>query len=302
MRRVLVTGAGGFIGRYVLDPLLKAGFEVHAASRLQVADADVHWHQVDLMNAAQVELLMSEVQPTDLLHLAWYTEHGKFWTASENMDWVAASMTLLRQFANIGGRRAVFAGSCAEYDWHSGGHCDELKTACAPHTFYGECKHALERVASGFCTNTGISFAWGRIFFMYGPHETASRFVPQLITGILQNREIPCSEGNQLRDFMYVRDVAGAFARLLESDLRGAINIASGESLTLRQLGAEIMHQMNDDKLIRFGALPNRPEEPEQLTAAVERLQSELGWQASMSLQDGIAECIQWWRQQLASS
>ena len=116
MPRVLLTGARGFIGREVVAALLKAGCEIHAITQRGEAVPGAVVHRLDLLTenpAATVQ----RVKADHLLHLAWYAEPGKFWNAPENLDWVAASIRLVREFSNAGGHRVVVAGSCAEYDW-----------------------------------------------------------------------------------------------------------------------------------------------------------------------------------------
>ncbi len=303
MKRVIVSGANGFIGRYTLPLLLKEGFDVHALSRPgETTRVDgVNWHKIDLMDDSAVDTLLRDLQATHLLHLAWYTEHGKFWHATENLDWVACSLNLLKGFVIHGGRRVLMAGSCAEYDW-SKGHCLEQGTECIPGTLYGTSKHALHLIAEAYCAQTNISFAWGRIFFLYGPGEAIDRFVPAVINGMLRQEKVPCSNGGQLRDFMYVADVASAFATLLASNLTGAVNIASGESCTLRRIGEMIMHQIKGDGRVEFGALPDRQGDPAALTADITRLSDELSWRPEYSLEDGLAETIEWWKQQPENS
>ncbi|PCH54304.1 MAG: epimerase [Flavobacteriaceae bacterium] len=297
MKRVVVTGASGFIGRHVLPFLVDAGFEVHAlCQRGEFTKVDgVSWHKVDLMDYHAVDVLLHELQATHFLHLAWYTEHGKFWHAAENLQWVGCSLNLLKCFVKYGGERVVMAGSCAEYDW-SAGRCFEQETVCNPATLYGVSKHALYQVAELYCKQNNVSFAWGRVFFLYGPGEAASRFVPTVINGILKHEKTPCSAGTQVRDFMHVEDVASAFSSLLASDLIGAVNIASGKSYTLREIGEEIMCQMNGNGWIEFGALPNRLDDPISLTADTSRLQVELDWRPSYSLSKGLAGAINWWK------
>nr|WP_241697618.1 NAD(P)-dependent oxidoreductase [Mariprofundus sp. NF] len=298
MKRVLVTGADGFIGRYILPLLVKAGYEVHALCWLSEARGveGVIWHKVNLMDYPAVDALLHELQVTHLLHLAWYTVHGKFWNAAENLHWVGCSLNLLKSFVEHGGKRVLMAGSCAEYDW-SKGHCIEQETSCNPATLYGTGKHALHQVARSYCVQHQVSFSWGRIFFLYGPGEVGGRFVPAVINGLLRQETVPCSDGRQLRDFMYVQDVASAFAALLESDLTGAVNIASGVSCTLRGIGEEIMQQIEGRGRIEFGALPNREDDPAVLTADVSRLCDELNWQPAFSLEQGLSETIGWWKQ-----
>ncbi len=297
MKRVIVSGANGFIGCHTLPLLVNAGFEVHALNWLgEAAQVEgVSWHKVDLMDHSAVDTLLHNLQVTHLLHLAWYTEHGKFWHAAENLQWVACSLNLLKCFVGLGGKRVLMAGSCAEYDW-SKGHCFEQSTECLPASLYGTSKHALHQIAQAYCAQSNISFAWGRIFFLYGSGEAASRFVPTVINGMLRQEKVPCSDGTQLRDFMHVEDVASAFVALLASDLTGAFNIASGESCTLREIGEKVMRQIKGDGRIEFGALPNCQSDPAVLTADIARLRDELGWRPSHSPEEGLAETIEWWK------
>lgn len=298
MNRVVVTGAGGFIGRYTLPILVEAGFEVHAFywnGDIALAEG-VSWHNVNLMDYEAVDEALRTIQATHLLHLAWYTEHGKFWQADENLQWVACSLNLLKSFVEHGGGRVLMAGSCAEYDW-SNGLCHERETACESANLYGTSKYALFKVAKAYCAQKDVSFAWGRIFFLYGPCEVTSRFVPVVINGILRQQHVPCSDGTQIRDFMYVKDVASAFVALLQSDLNDAVNIASGESYTLKEIGEKIMCQIKGDGRVEFGVLPTRIGEPTVLTADVGRLHNELEWAPIYSLEEGLAQTIEWWQE-----
>ena len=176
---VLVTGASGFIGRNALAPLRASGFEVHAVGRRQLAadDADgVVWHPVDLLDATTRAGLVRDIAPSHLLHLAWYAEPGRFWTAPENLAWAEASIGLFRDFAACGGSRAVFAGTCAEYDW-SGGVCREDTTPLRPATLYGACKLAVAGVVTA--AGAGPSTAWGRVFFPMGRASRAQSSWPR---------------------------------------------------------------------------------------------------------------------------
>ena len=133
--KVLVTGAHGFIGYHCLSKLLDRGYEVHALSSTKRSDfSPVIWHQADLFLSSQISSLISDIKPTHLLHLAWYTDHGHFWNSTENLAWVQASLSLMRSFLESGGKRYVGAGTCAEYDW-TYKFCSENTTPCCPNTY-----------------------------------------------------------------------------------------------------------------------------------------------------------------------
>lgn len=298
MKRVLITGAAGFIGRHCLSLLVKKGYEVHAVSSRQLiaqGKEGIHWHQTNLLDLSQVYALVDKVHPTHLLHFAWYTVPGKYWTSVENMHWVQASIKLLLEFAQHGGQRVVMAGSCAEYDWRYG-YCSETTTPLAPTTLYGICKHACQLMLSAFSKQTGLSAAWGRIFFLFGPHEHPDRLVPYIVRCLLKGEVALCSHGNQIRDFLYVEDVADAFVALLDSEVSGSINIASGYPVALRDLIYKIATKFGREDLIQLGAVPARQDEPIFLVANVQRLRDEVGWTPKHDLDSALEQTIEWWR------
>jgi nucleoside-diphosphate-sugar epimerase len=302
--RALVTGAGGFIGRHTLAPLHAAGFEVHAVTsrptvtaRLLPAGGDVRWHHVNLLDSERASALVREVRPTHLLHLAWYTQPGAFWTAAENLDWLAASLRLLRAFGESGGRRAVLAGTCAEYHWQRDTHCVEGQTPTNPATLYGAAKHALHVTAEAWARQAGVAFAWGRIFHLYGPYEHPDRLVSSVARALLRGEQARCTHGRQVRDFLYAPDLAGAFVALLLGDVTGPVNMASGEPLRVVDLVGAIAQAAGRPELVRLGALPASPNEPERLTADVRRLREEVGWTPAVGLREGAQLTVGWWRQ-----
>jgi nucleoside-diphosphate-sugar epimerase len=290
-KKVLVTGASGFIGRQALPLLVDAGFEVCAVSQESQVSADgVEWFHGDLLDAPQRQSLFAAVQPTHVLHFAWIATPGVYWTSPLNEAWKEATLDLLR-LSSTSGARFVGAGSCAEYDW-SAGKCDET-TSLNPSTPYGMAKAETGKAV------VEAGGAWGRIFHIYGPHEHPSRLVPSVIRSLLKGEEAKCTHGAQERDFLHVADVASAFVELLESDVRGAVNIASGNPVTIRSVVETIAHQLKGEDKVRFGAVEPPANDPPVLTAVTDRLKREVGWQPSIPLEEGIAGSIEYWRMQL---
>jgi nucleoside-diphosphate-sugar epimerase len=296
-KRVLLTGGRGFIGRHCIAELQARGYEIHATtSRPPPVAAGVQWHRVNLLNADATAALLSSVRPDGLLHLAWYAKHGKFWRAPENLHWVRASIALLQAFIATGGRRAVFAGSGAEYDW-SDGHCLENLTTLRPASLYGTAKHAFHLLAAAAAREAGISCAWGRLFFLYGPGEQPGRLVPLLVRSQLRDETVTCHGAELQRDYLYVGDAASALAALLDSPLEGAVNIGSGAAVPIRALAEHITARCGHPERVEFRTGDATRGEPPLVVANTARLTEELGWTPRVDLARGIDMTIDWWRQ-----
>ncbi len=294
MKNVLLTGARGFIGSHCLEALLERGFTVHAvsaSSRHESYRGQVEWHHADLHNAEQVLRLLSEVKPHYLLHLAWDVTHGVYWSSLENLRWVKTSLNLLQAYINAGGKRAVMVGSCAEYDWNYG-YCSEELTPLKPATLYGVCKDALHRVAAAAARESGLSLAWARPFFLYGPGEHDNRLVPAVISSLLKGEEALCTHGEQIRDYMYVRDAGRALAMLLDSVTEGAVNIASGQPVALKCLIETVAELVGKPELVRLGAIAAPADDQALLLANTNRLNREVGFEPKYSLREGLKETI----------
>jgi nucleoside-diphosphate-sugar epimerase len=183
----------------------------------------------------------------------------------------------------------VGAGSCLEYDWNYG-YCVEGKTPCTPHTVYGAAKHALQLVLTASAGADDLSVAWGRVFFLYGPGERPERLVPAVARALIAGERAKCSHGNQIRDYLFVDDVARAFVALLESDVTGPVNIASGQPLRLRDLVGRVGALIGRPDLIELGAVPAAPTDLPFVVADTARLSS------------GLEKTIAWWRAELAGT
>jgi nucleoside-diphosphate-sugar epimerase len=306
-KRVLVTGAAGFIGRWSVPELLRLGYEVHAVLSAkagrefpeQLRGATLHF--ADLLGETGAEALLATVQPTHLLHFAWIATPGVYWTSAENFRWVSASERLLRSFRAHGGRRVTMAGSCAEYDWSRVEVCDERSSPLAGEaaTPYAICKIALQKWAADFARQEQLTMAWGRIFFQFGPHEHPDRLVPSVIRNLLRGREAAMSHGRQVRSFLHVADVGAAFAAVLDSDLEGPVNIGSDERIALADLVGRLGRRIGWPELVRLGARAAARDEPRLLVPEVRRLRDEAGWRPRSTLDEGLSDTIEWWRRAL---
>jgi nucleoside-diphosphate-sugar epimerase len=288
LKRVLVTGASGFIGRHTLPFLLERGFTVHAVSRRKVELADVQHHAVNLLEAESVRKLMAEIRPTHLLHAAWYVEPGLLWNAPENADWLQASVGLLDTFCLNGGERVAGLGTCAEYDWSATAPFSERDTPLRPNTMYGAAKACVrDRIAEA-----GISQVWCRPFFLYGPFEGPERLVPSLTIPLLRGDPALCRNSNAVRDFLHVEDAARAVVSMLDTEHQGAVNICSGKPVRLGEIARMLGELTGHPDLVAYGG---GVEVPATIVGDASLLES-LGFREVHNLQTGLESAVDWWR------
>lgn len=296
---VLLTGSTGFVGRQTIPFLLQKGYEVHAISTQLYPSSHpkIMGHTCNLFNSEEIATLMQKIRPTHLLHFAWITTPGVCVSSPENLTWMEASLRLVRIFVEKGGKRVVIAGSCAEYE--SMPLCSEEDNSFRATTFYGQCKRNLYLTLENFAKQMNFELVWGYIFYLYGPYERPNRFLPSVIRGILEKKEIPLTEGLQIRDFLHVREAAKGFVELLDSAVQGCFNVASGEGISIRKMVEMVAEKMGGREWLKFGARSLSLFDPPELVANMNKLQSSISWRPSIKLEQGLEEVIEWWRSQI---
>jgi nucleoside-diphosphate-sugar epimerase len=304
-RRVLVTGATGFVGRPTVAALRARGFEVHGVARhvSEAVELD-ECHVSDMLDPNRVDELVRRVAPTHLLLLAWSTEHGRFWDDPTNDDWSAATLHLARAFHGVGGTRLVFAGTCRQYDWSDAalgtdGVAHESSTPQRPQTRYGEAKARTAASLDAFGHRASVSVASALVFFPYGPYEKPERLVPSVARNLLSHLPAETTAGAQVRDFMHVEDCGSALAALVDSNVTGPVNVASGEAVAVVDLVRTIGRIVGREDLLRIGALPQREREPRRMVADVSRLRDEVGFMPTFELEAGLGHAVEWWRHRI---
>lgn len=287
--KVLLTGASGFVGGYVLAALQRHGIETVAVGRRRPT-LPVDFLEADLLEGADFSSLVERAGATHLLHLAWYAEHGRYWTSSRNLRWLEASVRLVEAFCRTGGRRVVVAGTCAEYDW-AHGYCREEATPLEPATLYGIAKDATRRLVAAVCAQAGVPWAWGRIFLPFGVGEAPSRLIPSLIEVFRGKRPPFGVNAGAYRDFLHVADVAEAFLTLLGARAEGACNISSGQPVSVGTVVEILAGLCGADPRPVLELAGERPGEPPLLVGDNRALRA-LGWSPTLTLPQGLARCL----------
>ncbi|HYC36864.1 MAG TPA: NAD(P)-dependent oxidoreductase [Usitatibacter sp.] len=294
--KILLTGASGFIGSRVVRQLQARGHEVAALvepgdplRRLAGIEA-LRRIEGGLESIAVAREAILAFAPEGCIHLAWYAEPGKYLHSERNLGCLAGSLQLLALLQEAGCKRIVGAGTCAEYAFG-----DELLRedgATKPETLYAACKLSLGMIGQQLAALGDYAFAWGRVFYLYGPGEDPRRAIPALAGTLLAGRDFDASAGTQVRDYVHVDDVASGFVTLVERATTGVYNISSAQRRTMREIMAKVQEAVGSGGRINFGAMPPRGWEPPFICGDNSRLRS-LGWEPRIPLEQGLGAVVE---------
>jgi nucleoside-diphosphate-sugar epimerase len=299
--KIFLTGGTGFIGRRLLNLLSQSIHEVLVLVRPQSAVQHPPNPRIQLITGTLNDVVsyrsaLDNFQPEGCIHLAWYTNPADYLTAEDaNLSQLEASLQLLRTLKRVRCRRFVAAGTCVEYALPSPEQLSE-ESPTRPSTIYGAAKLAFYHLSERICVTSGISFAWGRIFHVYGPRENPNRLVPAAIRTVLSGKDFPASPGDQVRDYLHVDDVASAFLRLAEIKETGVFNICSNLPITIRHLLLRIEELCGSDGRICLGAKKYNPYDPMFICGCNRRLFAQ-GWRPGIDLDAGLRLTIHSLRQ-----
>lgn len=297
MARLLITGASGFIGRALIESLVeRGGNDLHAVTwgspKVPLSDR-VSWHKCSLLDPGSVDALLAMLKPESLIQLAWCADHATYWKDPANFDWLSANLNIARAFVRQGGRRAVFAGTSAEYDWTGELPLKEFETPLKPQMLYGSCKLAAYLALKSFFEHDGVSWAWARFFNPFGPYEDRRRLIPKVCLKLLAGEELDFDAALSQRDFMHVDEVGSALAALALSEVQGPVNVGSGEGTRVREVVATLARCTGHDGLVRFSEAAANAD---YIVADVTRLRDEVGWSSSWTLERRLQQTCQWWK------
>ena len=295
-KRVLVTGAAGFVGARLCDRLTRDAVEVHGVSRQVRAGGGVHWWQADLSDATETQRVIAEVQPEVVFHLAGLPSASRelglvLPTLEQNL---VAAVNVMVGTAETGTGQVILAGSFEETGMLGGDG--------VPSSPYAVSKQAASAYAQMLHALHGLPVVTARIFMVYGPGQAdPGKLVPYVTTSLLRGESPQLGSGERLVDWIYVDDVAEALVTIAGTPgLSGeTIDVGSGQLVTIRSLVEQIVAILNPVTAPTFGALPDRKHETVS-SANVARTLELTGWQAQTQLEAGLQATVQWHRDRLA--
>jgi dTDP-6-deoxy-L-talose 4-dehydrogenase (NAD+) len=267
---VLLTGATGFVGRQVLRALGEQGVAVRAVVRAGSELPDVGRTSVervvrtaDLFAESEQWWAATCAGVDTVIHSAWYAEPGKYLQSTINMQCLRGTLTMAVGASDARVRRFVGVGSCTEYDASAGDL--SVDTPLRPETPYAAAKVAAFRGLEHWLPARGVEFAWCRLFYLYGEAEDPRRLAAHLHQRLAAGEPAELTSGNQVRDFLDVRDAGRMIVAAALGGVRGAVNICSGVPVTVREFAQRIADQYGRRDLLRFGVRPENLYDPPRI-------------------------------------
>jgi nucleoside-diphosphate-sugar epimerase len=294
-RKVLVTGASGFIGTHLCRRLHELGAEVHAVSRSRHdrERKELHWWQGDITDTDWVTRTVRAVRPGLIFHLASRVEGSRdaalvLPTFRSNLMSTVNILLAAREL----GCRAVLTGSLEE---PAAGDSQEIP--CSP---YAAAKWASGGYARMFHALYQLSVITLRVFMVYGPgQQDLRKLVPYVTLSLLRGEPPRLSSGKRPVDWIYVGDVVEGFiAAGLVAVPSGTFDIGSGELVSIRAVVERLVQLVNSSIQPLFGALPDRQLEQVRV-ADIGHSKELMQWQPATSLQSGLEKTVAWYAEEL---
>jgi len=299
--KIFVTGGTGFIGSHLVRSLVANGHEVIALRREKSSlarcldfEKRVIWLKQD--DPDWTQSVIAE-KPAVIVHLAWAGV-----TAAERADWKLqdTNLTLLADLLHIAGNvgltQFIAFGSQAEYGFIKG-RVDETHP-CQPDTAYGATKLAALALLEGFARQKKMAYAWLRLFSIYGPGESESWFIPNLIRQMRHGQSPQLSGCEQRYDYLHVLDLAAALQAVLRHPEKGGVfNLSSNASLPLKQIVQLVKEYTGCRAEPAFGALPYRPGQSMHMEGDSTRFNQAFAFQPQISLARGLRQLVEEARQ-----
>lgn len=302
-KRVIITGASGFVGANLARRLVHDGHAVHllvrqgyAPWRVAALADDVRIHEVDLCDPERLGELVLNIHPEWIFHLAAYGAYSSQTDLQQTVQTnVVATINLVNACLLAGFEAFVNTGSSSEYGFKD--HAPAEDEWIEPNSYYAVTKAS----ATLFCRYTaqrhGVHIPTLRLYSVYGPYEEPSRLMPTLIVYGLRGALPPLVNPAVARDYVYTEDVNDAFilAATQPNQQPGAVyNVGTGIQTSLSQVVDVARRTLKISAEPQWGSMPDRIWDTNVWVANSRKIREELGWQPRYSFEQGFRAMVAW--------
>ena len=291
-KKILITGATGFLGSHLLSALIEKGYDIIILKRsfsnswrIQNVLSQIKSYYIDKID---IKKIFDENEIGVIIHLA--TDYGRKNNNNINKI-IKVNIELPTNLLDLGCKYGV--------NFFINTHT----SADNKYNLYSATKSAFIEVAKFFIANYQIKFINMRLEYMYGEKDGYGKFVPFAIKSILEDKDIRATKGEQKRDFIYVHDVVDAYLKVLDNlgnlnDNFMEFEIGTGNSISLRDLLSKIEEVINKkaNTNIKWGAVPYKKNEIFDSKANIEKAKNILGWYPKYDVSSGLKRTVNWYK------
>lgn len=303
-KKVLITGANGFIGSHMTKRLVNEGADVFILVRessdlwrIEEFIKEVKVFKVDLRDRDKIFNAVNEIRPDYVFHMGAYgvDSRQKDYFTAVNTN-VVGTMNLLAPLTTLGCEKFLNIGTCMEY----GDKKLPIKedSHLEPFNIYGSTKASATLLAHQIAGENDIRIVTLRAFGIFGENEGSHKFFPHIILSILNKSEVTLTGCEQFRDYTYIENIIDGFilAALNEKVKNDIFNIGSGAINQLKYYVNLIYSKMEASKEPNYGAIPYRDGEVWTPLPDITMIKEKLGWEPRISLEEGLDKTIHWFK------
>lgn len=305
MKRVVITGATGFVGANLVRRLLHDGHEAHLLVRrhhrpwrIAAVRSDVHLHEIELADEEGLARLIKTIRPEWIFHLA---AHGAYPSQTDLGQMIATNLNgtanLVAACLKTGFEAFVNTGSSSEYGFKN--HPPSEDERLEPNSHYAVTKASATLLCRQTARAHRVHLPTLRLYSVYGPYEEPSRLLPTVIVRGVRGGLPPLADPATARDYVYVDDAVEAYllAATRPTQEYGAIyNTGTGVQTTLREVAEIARRVMGIGPEPVWGSLPGRQWDTDVWVANNRKIRNTLGWQPCISFEQGFLKMVEWLR------
>ncbi|NQU34605.1 MAG: NAD(P)-dependent oxidoreductase [Bacteroidetes bacterium] len=306
---ILITGASGFIGRHLVRRLLKNNYRIICFDLVFENDfvnefeGKLEMQTGNLMDVVFIKDLINVCSPNYVFHFAGSKSRTNLlseFTSSNQINYLGTLNLFESLIACVDLKLVTILGTIEEYG-HTRSPFKEDSNEL-PNSAYGLSKLSATKLAMIFYQQFNLPVVVMRPSIAYGPSQGEEMFIPALIKSLIRQQPFKMTEGNQLRDFLYIDDLTDALIQGIScTGLEGQIvNIASGTSYTIRDVAMQIAEITKSKEYLKLGELPYRKFEIMDYTVDVSKASTLLQWQAKTKLSYGLKKTILFYQKMLS--